>query len=200
MRQRKNIGFALTIFGIVTVALLLPVVSIAGSLEPSGPPESTMKTLDQIPPTWSQKLPCDSTTNCPRFEIVMDGEAVLDKETGLVWEKSPWNYQGNWWAAQWQCRASHTGRRWGWRLPTVDELVSLARLDSYYDCNSYLPCGHPFTNLDHCYWSTTNWPFDTNEAYFFCPGNGPGKTTKTVDVLANWCVRGGLGVELGVDR
>lgn len=44
----------------------------------------TMKTLDQIPPTWSHTMPA-----AQRFEVVFDGEAVLDKETGLVWEQSP---------------------------------------------------------------------------------------------------------------
>ncbi len=42
-------------------------------------------------PSWEKKLPCVSKDNCPRFEVLADwnNEAVLDKETGLVWEKSP---------------------------------------------------------------------------------------------------------------
>src|SRR5215470_9380827 len=40
--------------------------------------------LGLIPPAWSQKLPA-----AQRFEVVLDGAAVLDHETGLVWEKSP---------------------------------------------------------------------------------------------------------------
>jgi hypothetical protein len=40
-------------------------------------------------PSWSQKLKCEN--NCPRFTVLKswDNEAVLDKETGLVWEQSP---------------------------------------------------------------------------------------------------------------
>ena len=34
--------------------------------------------------SWDQKI-----TTASRFKIVLDGEAVLDKETGLVWERSP---------------------------------------------------------------------------------------------------------------
>jgi hypothetical protein len=205
MSRHRDIRLLISIFMAIAFLLLLPCIGTAGSLEPtpdavdtSGNPASTMKTLNEIPPTWSKKLPCDSATHCPRFEIVMDGEAVLDKETGLVWERSPWNYQGDWWEAQWQCRASWTGNRWGWRLPTYDELVSLA--EPVNDCWGYLPCGHPFINLNYCYWSTTDWPFDSNEAYEFCPTVGPSPTPKTITNRANWCVRGGFGVNLGVDR
>jgi hypothetical protein len=109
--------------GVIIMALaLLPCLSIAGSIEPpanatdtSGNPVPTMKTLDQIPPTWSRKLPCDSATNCPRFEVLADfnNEAVLDKETGLVWRRSPWNYQGNWWNAKNTCLAGCLGGRCG---------------------------------------------------------------------------------------
>ena len=37
-----------------------------------------------VPRAWSQKLPASA-----RFQLVLDNAAVLDKETGLVWEKSP---------------------------------------------------------------------------------------------------------------
>src|SRR4030042_7168775 len=107
MRRKRNIEIIVSIFMAVVLALLLPGFSFAGSLEPtpdavdpSGNPVPTMKTLDEIPPAWSQKLQCDTATTCPRFEIVMGGDAVLDKETGLVWGESPYNYQGNWWHAQ----------------------------------------------------------------------------------------------------
>jgi hypothetical protein len=40
--------------------------------------------LDLIPPAWSQILPA-----ADRFQLVMGGVAVYDKETGLVWDQSP---------------------------------------------------------------------------------------------------------------
>jgi hypothetical protein len=33
---------------------------------------------------WSQVLPASE-----RFELIFDGEAALDTETGLIWEQSP---------------------------------------------------------------------------------------------------------------
>jgi hypothetical protein len=192
MRVRGKIIVA----GVIIMAFaLLPCLGIAGSLEPSGPPESTMKTLDQIPPTWTQKLQCD-TTACPRFEIVMDGAAVLDKETGLVWERSPWNYQGDWWTAQWQCWASSTGGRKGWRLPTISELESL--IDYCDNWPWFLSCGHPFLNLQSNYWSATTWFYDSNRAICFSPNVGSGSCTKTIEIW-NWCVRGGTGSHYASD-
>lgn len=192
--------------GVIVIAfVILPCLSIAGSLEPapdavdlSGNPVPTMKTLDQIPPTWSRKLSCATTTNCPRFEVLADfnNEAVLDKETGLVWQRSPWNYQGNWWQAQRQCIGAFCkGGRCGWRLPTIYELQSL--VDYTPDCR-LLPCGNPFIEANNCYWSTTDWPVDFNEAIYFCTRTGWGPSEKTGEYFGAWCVRGGIGVELGI--
>jgi hypothetical protein len=199
MKRRESIRLAGAIVVAVAILLLLPCLSIAGSLEPpaiavdpSGNPVPTMKTLDQIPPTWSQKLQCD-TAACPRFEIVMDGAAVLDKETGLVWERSPRTYTGNWYNAQWECWAHNTGERWGWRLPTIYELVSLAELVAH-DCYGLLPCGHPFTNAICTYWSATTWFWDANEAISFSR-LGTNSFSKDSE-LCYWCVRGGYGINV----
>jgi hypothetical protein len=85
MKSRMFVVAAIALLALTLLAVPAP----AGDLNPPGTPAPTMKTLEQIPPTWSQKLRCDTTATCPRFELVLDGAAVLDKETGLVWEKSP---------------------------------------------------------------------------------------------------------------
>src|SRR3989304_768790 len=88
MCKKESCVVSAAIVMAVAAMMFFPVMGIAGSLEPSAAPAPTMKTLNQIPPTWSQKLPA-----AQRFELVLDGYAVLDKETGLVWEKSPTNYK-----------------------------------------------------------------------------------------------------------
>jgi len=96
MRRKRNIGVVVSIFMAVVLALFLPGIGFSGSLEPtpdatdpSGNPVPTMKTLDEVLPAWSQKLRADDgpngdKCNSSRFKCVLDGEAVLDKETGLV--------------------------------------------------------------------------------------------------------------------
>ena len=196
MRKQKKSIVTATLFMAITLILFLPGGSIAGPLEPTDPPGSTMRTLDEIYSTnsWSKKLPCDSTTNCPRFEVLADfnDEAVLDKETGLVWARSPWNYGVHWYRAQQNCMLSYIGDRFGWRLPTMHEIESLR----YYCDDPWvrLPCGHPFINLNLCYWSVTTVSWDSNQAHYFCPRTGEDFAPKTTDVFGYWCVRAGSGV------
>src|SRR5438105_14031759 len=104
-------------------------------------------------PSWDQTLPART-----RFVVLsnFNSQAVLDRETGLVWEKSP-NQLGfssstdpliqlPWSYVKFGCLTRKTGGRFGWRLPTVDELASL--LDPSVPLpGPTLPAGHPFTNV-----------------------------------------------------
>ena len=131
---------------IISIILLLPQQVPAGSLNPSAPPRPTMKTLDEIPPTWSQKLDSTNGSTSPliqgcgssRFECIWNEgspistpQAVLDKETGLVWERSPHTEKMNWVEVFTHCYLLEVSDRKGWRLPTVEELASLVDTDNY---------------------------------------------------------------------
>ena len=62
-----------------------------------------------------------SSSSAPRAT-----RAVLDRETGLVWERSPSMELTTWHVAHVRCNEFVTlGSRLGWRLPTVNELASL---------------------------------------------------------------------------
>jgi len=116
--------------------------------------DGSRQTTGAIPP-WSQKISED------RFVLVLDDEAVLDRETGLVWQRNTGDTGYNWEAAQNVCHHLEIGGRMGWRLPTIDELATLIdRTQSPLT----LPEGHPFTNVKVFYWSST--------AYVGDPGGG----------------------------
>lgn len=72
-------------------------------------------------PSWDQTLPAAT-----RFLVLtnMPG-AVLDRETGLVWEKQPSATPRTWRDALSHCLNLRTGGRMGWRLPAVQELLTL---------------------------------------------------------------------------
>ncbi len=168
------------------MALSVSIVMVqAGSLEPPAKPAPTMKTLDQIPPTWSEKLPASE-----RFALVLDKAAVLDKETGLVWEKSPSTLAYTWVSAIAHCASLEVGGRKGWHLPTIEQLASLV---DKTQSNPSLPSGHPFSNVQSggFYWSATTYTAPTYAGYvYFYNGNVNGFDKQTVSISA-WCVRGG---------
>lgn len=151
--------------------------------------------LDQIPPAWSQTLPA-----AQRFVEVLGGAAVLDKETGLIWEKAPDSESDAdrkaWHAAQVHCNQRIVGNRKGWRLPTVQELTSL--VDPSVSPSPTLPAGHPFSNVQsYAYWSATTHADESGAAWFVHFDGSVSPTVfvvvKTFDQLFAWCVRGGHG-------
>ena len=108
MKKKMNKNLMRLLFVLAAVAVIARVAQ-SGNLEPSAAPGPTFKTLDEIPPTWSQVIEDASE----RFELVMNDEAVLDKETGLVWQRTVCGSPG----AQWEQAVydSHwvvVGNRW----------------------------------------------------------------------------------------
>ena len=148
-------------------------------------------TLSVLPPTWAATLPTNT-----RFTLVMGGAAVLDLETGLVWEQNPSPSAATTWddgfAFCWGS-ARFTGGRYGWRLPTVEELTSLLN-----PATRTLPGGHPFgSNTSGTFWTGTTVPNPNTSAYTVnFSGSGLGATPKTMSTLPVWCVRGGMGNRL----
>lgn len=144
-------------------------------------------------PSWDQHLPAAT-----RFVVLanFNNDAVLDRETGLVWQRSPdQSLQIDWTPSVGLCWTATTGNRGGWRLPSVEEIESLM------DPNTFLPpAGHPFIGISSAlgFWTATTWPSDPTLALNFVTGivNGAGTNLvhKTTGHEIHWCVRGGAGL------
>ena len=138
-------------------------------------------------PAWDQTLPAAT-----RFIVLtnMNSEAVLDRETGLVWEKSPDATLRLWQSAQIACISKNVGGRGGWKLPSIQELRSLV---DPTQSSPALPAGHPFTNVQSgVYWSATTLAADSTGAWAVGPTFGAGIVLKSAASHV-WCVRGGPG-------
>ena len=186
MKQHRLLTKAVTLFIIIIGSLLfVPCIVTAEELQPAALLRPRMKPLDKVQPTWSQKLPADK-----RFLLVLDGEAVLDRETGLVWEKSPDTTIRIWNDAVSYCYNKEVGGRKGWRLPTIEELASLVDTTQ---SNPALPSGHPFVNVQSgLYWSSTEYAGSPDNAWYVYMSNGfVNFSSKSVDYFYVWPVRGG---------
>jgi hypothetical protein len=113
---------------------------------------------------------CDSS----RFKCVMDGEAILDNQTGLIWARNtailekplPWK------EAMKFVEVVQIGGKNGWRLPTRDELISVLDTSKSYPA---LPEGHPFLKMNNIpqggpdssrdYWTSTECEGDNQCAW-----------------------------------
>lgn len=139
-------------------------------------------------------------TDNPRFAIYdsdtedQTDDLILDRETGLVWERSPdTETHSSWTTACNYCYLKELANRKGFRPPTIEELASLVDNDIY---NPPLPPGHPFINMQpYYYWSSTTWTGDVSKAWAVVFSTGylyqhdkEGAIQRYV-----WCVRGGQG-------
>ena len=148
-------------------------------------------------PSWDQTLPVAT-----RFIVLsnMGSAAVLDRETGLVWERSPNTTARIWRNASYHCVDTSTGGRTGWRLPSVQEMLSLVDR-SAGSPGPALPSGHPFSNVILAgYWSATSFdPGALVGTYAYGVSlfaSAPVSQVHKLEIRYAWCVRGGSGAEL----
>lgn len=144
------------------------------------------------PHAWDQQI-----QGKKRFVILkdFDNEAVLDRETLLVWQRTP-NFQpffsrdeaAGVGGDEDACFHAGTGGRHGWRLPSIHELNTLI-------VNRVLPAGHPFLNVQtgftDFYWSATVRQSDpTVTLGLGFDGAGPALVLLPQGSVARaWCVR-----------
>ena len=171
--------------------------------------------------SWALTLTC-TADDCPRFVQLSnfsgqvcdpviflcfpDPVAVLDRETGLVWERTPDATRRNRRQAESACHNKEIGGRKGWRLPTISELASL--IDPSRS-NPALPEAHPFIDVRFgpgafqiSYWSSSAFPEETRlvippfpvtvdtEVMNMATGS-VAHAHSTGSTLMSWCVRGG---------
>ncbi len=194
--MRHRLGWALTGALALTAILALARATVAGPLDPPGPVGSTMRTIDELLPSWGKTLASSGGCSSQRFTCVMSNQAVLDHETGLVWQRVPAAGATDFLTADQTCREAKIGGRYGWRLPAIDELFSL---DDDTTADS-LPAGHPFTNTPDTYlWSRTADASDAQRVQtmtFLLNGGGysviarPRFGFNPAENARAWCVRG----------
>jgi Protein of unknown function (DUF1566) len=150
-------------------------------------------------PSWDQTLPSST-----RFIVLsnFNDAAVLDRETGLVWEKTLEVTTLSWSEAQNACISKNVGGRGGWKLPSIQELRSLMDPTVPFP-GPALPAGHPFIGVQSSdseptpYWTSTTWGHDVSAAWFVDLDDGSaGILDKPQKAAYYWCVRGGSGVDV----
>ena len=133
----------------------------------------------------SQAFAVDST-NSSRFTLVLNGAAVKDNSTGLIWEQEPDREHDVWGASVARCTTKEVGGRKGWRAPSVDELKTLIDASQH---DPALPAGHPFFNIkSEIYWTATPHPTDDMVAWQISFFSGEPVTDQKSGTRRLWCL------------
>jgi len=150
---------------------------------------------------WDKNLPSDS-----RFKILSEfaDSAVRDNNTGLVWDREPSPEKVTWKEAKTNCLNMAAGGVWGWRLPSINEIMTLVDRRGKPGRPVMLPEGHPFnlpTNGDnYTYWSATADYNPASKSVFWLVHLSIGKAILATAAQEDappphvkyfyWCVRG----------
>jgi hypothetical protein len=173
----KALVLALVILGI----LALRGEPVGAQISQNGPYYAT--------PSWDQQIPA-----AQRFIVLSNwgNNAVLDRETGLVWEQDPETGGKPWDLAIKGCRflPNVIQTRIGWRLPSIEELSSLVV------SNGLLPQPNPFAGIGNSdiFWSASTDETDSTQAWQYQMGTYSPTTADKDNSARAWCVRGGQSV------
>jgi hypothetical protein len=140
-----------------------------------------------------------------RFKLLAEfnNEAVLDRETGLVWERRPSTNPMAWPNARLFCAQKAVGGRGGWRLPAFSELASLVDPSVPHGAVPVvlLPVGHPFLDVQPFdYWSATQFADEPGFVVAVSLGSTQAQGAPPINVTdaaiagapkLAWAVRGG---------
>ena len=198
MKKERRVAMAL----VLAIAFCFSMVSVtqAGGRINTKPLWKITEDRTNMSVTWKRYRPN------PRFQIYDAGtpedesdDLVLDMETGLVWERCPDRHTGKFYADTWEwacfhCYDMELGGRKGWRLPTLEELLSLVDTRRSFPC---LPPDHPFSDIPakskYVWWSSTSFVNDTGQAWTVEFDEGDVGKDKKGNYNFVWCVRGGQG-------
>lgn len=175
--------------GNLMVLALIVALCLAGYWLMTPPTEEKDGLIGDIIQKWQETHP-----SANRFVILstFQNEAVLDRETGLVWEKSPSGITVTWNQARTICPQRIVGGQKGWRLPSPIEMRSLVgpAVDAP---GPNIPPGHPFLNIQSSsYWTVVP---DANQPYYARYVDaflGNVMSFIKIYTFPVWCVRGPL--------
>jgi len=162
-----------------------------GSGDESAVAQGVPTDLSGVTQNWNKNLPA-----AQRFVVLssFNNAAVLDKNTGLVWEKAPDATRFTWHQARLHCVNRNVGGTVGWRLPSVVELKSVQ--DPSLP-PPFVPAS-VFTGVQSdFYWSASTFAEAPTLAWYvgFGLGGSVGGAIKSSNLHRAWCVRGGMNAD-----
>lgn len=133
--------------------------------------------------SWDMKI--NDVTK--RFIVLpaFGSQAVLDKETQLVWHRVAGPAR-DWATAVIGCHGVYVEGRLGWRLPSMSELRSVL------GTGGVLPVGHPFQLVSNAnFWTSTDSPSSNANAFTVNPLSYQGIIINSKNIANRYlCVRG----------